>query len=341
MIAKGQPILSEAPEELPANIARGQFRHFHALCQDCVTGGVCYQTYAAKRPTHTAKEEAACAYCGEVIWLRQQFAYDYSLFLRGESHTESPVNNSLFLLLGRAIEKLTPFDGLPPDLQQKFMQAGLGGVRGYRTYAQAAEFYRTSVPWGVRAQGPQAILDFLNGKHASHVQSFANNPHLAKNPKNIIWEPAGKNLRRGANDMSKFDKAANTVRNAAATGKAAGLAVLLELPVTAAENSIRVTRGSLSKRQAVRNAASDTGRAAVSGGAMTLVLASLKIGFVASALANPAVSTTVGVAGTGIFAVSAARRLKRAWQESPLAPLVLYFHPDCYRHYAAELCQPG
>ena len=48
----------------------------------------------------------------------------------------------------------------------------------------------------------------------------------------------------------------------------------------------------------------------------------------------------------GIFAYSTIQRFGRAWQESialpesPLTPLVLYFHPDCYSRYAGEVSAP-
>ena len=175
IIAKGQPVLSDAPEELPSSINRGQLRHFHLTCQECMSGGCCYQTYAAKQPTEMAEEEAACAYCGEAIRLRQQFAYDYSLALQGEDGAPGQPSPGLGLLLGRIAPKFSPFEAL---------------------------------------------------------------------------------------------------------------------------------------------------------GAAT----ALRVGF----LANPVVAW----AGTGIFAVSTARRLINAWQESPLTRLILYFHPDCYQRYAAELSGP-
>ena len=344
LIAQGQPLLSDAPEELPSSINRAQqFRHFHLQCQDCKDGGVCYVTYARQQPTHTAEGEAACFYCGEAIWLRQQFAYDDSRVLKGEGDAETEISPVLFILLNKLIQKITPFEGLPKDLQQKFMQAGLGGIRGRRTTLEAAEFYRNSVPWSVRAQGEAAVREFTNGKHASHVESFANSPHLAQDAKNVIWEAGGKNLRRGTKDMSRLDRVSANVRNMAATGKAAarsaGRAALWEAPASAAVNIIRVFRGNLSRKQAAKNTAWDTGRAAASGGAITIAVTSLKFGFVATAPANPAVGA-VGAVGTVIFAASTARHLIQALQESPLTPLVLYFHPDCFPRYAAEVSAP-
>ena len=337
MIAQGQPVLSEAPEELPASVARGQFRHFHISCQDCKTGGVCYQTYAAKQPTHTAEEEAACACCGEAIWLRQQFTYDYSLVLRSEDGAPGEPSPGLGLLLKRITAKLSPFEDLSAATQRIFRRAGLGGSRGLRTTTEAAEFYRSSVPWSVRAQGKATVREFINGKHASHVESFANNPHLGRNPENVLWEAAEKNQRRGARNMPKSDQLGARAKNiGAGTGKLAAksawFAALWEAPVSAAENAIRVARRGLSRRKAAEHTATDAARAAVSGAAIAVAVTVLRVGF----LANPVVAW----AGTGIFAVSTAQRLIRAWQESPLTPLVLYFHPDCFPRYAAELSAP-
>ncbi len=69
-----------------------------------------------------------------------------------------------------------------------------------------------------------------------------------------------------------------------------------------------------------------------------MAVTGMKVGF----LLHPVTRTI----GTGIFAVSTVQRLRRAWQESsavpesPLTPLVLYFHPDCYSRYAADVSAP-
>ena len=343
--APNSPVLSDAPEALPPGVDRTQLRHFHLVCEECESGSVpCYQTYASRQPTHVAEEEVNCIYCGEAIWLRQRFAVDYVLLLGGEDDALGEPSPALLLLLSRIASKRTPFDGLSSATRWRFVRGGLGGNRGLRNSAEAADFYRRSVPWAIQAQGEQAVLDFIDGKVASHLRSVANSPHLARDPRNIVWEAAKKNQTRGAKDMSRLDKLNVQAKNMAATGKFAARsalrAAMWEAPISAVENSIRVFRGGLSKKRAAENTVKDTGRAAASTGVIMFAMAvtGLKVGF----LLHPVTRTI----GTGIFAVSTAQRLRRAWQESsalpesPLTPLVLYFHPDCYSRYAAEVSAP-
>ena len=336
-------VLSDAPEALPPGVDRTQLRHFHLACEECASGNVpCYQTYASRQSTHVAEEEVNCAYCGEAVWLRQRFASDYLLLLGGEDDAPGEPSPALVLLLSRIASKRTPFDGLSSATRWRFVRGGLGGKRGLRSPAEAADFYRRSVPWAIQAQGEQAVLDFIDGKQASHLRSVANSPHLSRDPRNIAWEAAKKNQDRGAKDMSRLDKLGVQAKNVAATGKLAARSALRaaasEAPISAVENSIRVFRGGLSKKQAAENTVIDTAGTFVVGGAIAIAVSALRIGFLAHPLVRPI--------GMGIFAYSTVQRLRRAWQESsalpesPLTPLVLYFHPDCYSRYAAEVSAP-
>ncbi len=251
----------------------------------------------------------------------------------GEDNTESEVSPALTLILGRVTEKLTSFEELSKATQRKFQRAG-----GQRlTFAQAKELYRRVIPWADKAQGEQAVLDRMRGQDFSHIESASNNPSIAADPQNIVLESPGRNPEPGARDYDKPDQVSAQAKNVgAATGKVAAksawYAALWEAPVSAVENSIGVLRGRLSKKRAATNTVKDTGRAAASGGAIAVAIVVLRIGF----LAHPVVAW----AGTGIFAATTAQRLINAWRESPLTPLVLYFHPDCYQHYAAELSEP-
>ena len=239
---------------------------------------------------------------------------------------------ALLLLLSRIASRRTPFDGLSSATRWRFVRGGLGGKRGLRSPAEAADFYRRSVPWAIQAQGEQAVLDFIDGKQASHLRSVANSPHLARDPRNLAWEAAEKNQDRGAKDMSRLDKLGVQAKSVAATGKLAARSALRaaawEAPISAVENSIRVFRGGLSKKQAAENTLIDTAGTFVAGGAIAIAVSALRIGFLAHPLVRPI--------GMGIFAYSTIQRFRRAWQESsplpesPLTPLVLYFHPDCY-----------
>ena len=330
-IAGGQLILSDAPVELPPRTPRNWFRHFHLGCEECESESCCYQTYASMQPTHVAEEEANCAYCGEAIWKGQHLTYDYSLIVRGNDGTPGEPSSALAVLLGRVTTKLTPFERLSRATQQRFIQAG---GRSRLSFAQARALYNR-MPWATRAQGERGILRALRGRHFSHIRSVRNRPDLAASPENIILENAAKNLRRGARDMSRLDRlSARASSTLSATGRVAAksalLAALLEAPISAAENTIRVVKGRLSRRQAAENTATDATLTAVSAAVVGVTL--LRIGV----FANPVMQAI----GVGIFAVSAVQRLVRAWQESPLTPLVLYFHPDCYSRYAAEVSAP-
>ena len=339
-IAEGSPVLSDAPEALPPRVGRAQVRHFHLACEECESGKVsCYQTYASHQPTYVAEEEVNCAYCGEAIWLRQHFASDYVLLLRDDNDTPGEPSQALVLVLNRLAERFTPFEGLSTATQWRFRTAGLGSKRGLRNLADAREFYQRRVPYAVRMQGEQAVKDFIDGKQASHIRPVATNPDLAKDSGNTLWEASARNQSRGAKDMSKLDRLRVQARNMGTTGrlaaKSAVRAAMWEAPISAAENSIRVFRGSLSKKQAAKNTAKDTGRTAASTGVIVIAMAvtGLKIGF----LLHP-VTRNIGV---GIFAISTAQRLIRSWQESPFTPLVLYFHPDCYSRYTADMSAPS
>ena len=329
--APGSLVLSDAPEALPPRVSRAQLRHFHLACEECESGNVsCYQTYASRQPTHVAEEEVNCACCEEAVWLRQRFASDYVLLPRGEDDAPGIASHATVPLLGRTA---TPFEKLSRKTRQRFMRAG-----AQRLNATKAKALYNRMPWATRVQGEPAILHAMDGKNFSHIKSVSNHPDLATSPKNIIPENATKNLSRGAKNMSKPDLLSAQAKNwlsanRGLAAKSALLGALLEAPISAAENSIRVRRGVISKEEAARNIGRDTAGVALSGGATVVVLPIL-----APAIAP--IAPAIAVVGTGLLAARAAQRLRCALPESPLTPLVLYFHPDCYSRYAGEVSAP-
>ena len=115
------------------------------------------------------------------------------------------------------------FSDLPGWLKRKFQTAGLGNGRGYRTLAEAEEFFKESVPRDIRNMGVKAVEEFLGDKVASHKESVTNAPSKAKFPGNIVWEKTRPNFKRGPANMKVGEKlyahANNGMDNAKILGK--------------------------------------------------------------------------------------------------------------------------
>ena len=80
------------------------------------------------------------------------------------------------------------------------MTAGMHG--DWRTVDAASSFYESSVPSAVRNLGNDAVVAFLDGKHASHIEAVVNAPGRMMDAANIVWEAARDNLARGGADMT-------------------------------------------------------------------------------------------------------------------------------------------
>lgn len=92
------------------------------------------------------------------------------------------------------------FGEFPLTLKVKFASAGLR--EAWRTIPAAGDFYGASVPQVVQNFGKDAVVEFLKGKHASHIKSVHNHLSLAMENGNIVWEAAKYNLKRGSADMT-------------------------------------------------------------------------------------------------------------------------------------------
>ena len=104
----------------------------------------------------------------------------------------------------------------------------------------------------------------------------------------------------------------------------------MELPVTAAENTIHTVKRRISKQEAAKRAASDTATAAATGAAAgAAIVGAAAIG------AGPAMATLAPVlapVGITIYAISTLRRIETALRESqPLLTIPLYFHAGCVK----------
>ena len=109
------------------------------------------------------------------------------------------------------------FNDLSPLLKTKFALAGMHGA--WRPVHLASSFYEESIPFPIRNLGQDAVLAFIDGKHASHIEAVVNAPGRIMDAANIVWEAARDNLARGGANMTPFELAkANTLNALHATG---------------------------------------------------------------------------------------------------------------------------
>ena len=352
-ISGGSPCTSEIPEQLHEleNVRTEAFRHFHIICRDCPAGKSCYQVYASRQTPIVAQGNTGCTYCHHPLSAGEPVFHDSFLFLASNSKTEAADARwsglGLAGLRGVRLNRAASFRDLSDSLKLKFINAGLGGRRGLRTFAEAERLFNSTVPRTVRNSGEGAIRKFLRGKQASHIESVSNAPSKAKSPGNIVWESAKNNIRRGPRNMNRMERLAASAKNgahsvrivgkavAANAGRGAAMAAVLEAPVSTLENGIHCARGRKSRGEATKDTAMDVGKAAALGGAMATGIT------VAGALGGgPFIATTAPVAvplGLGLFALSSAQRIGSAMAHDAdaLVSTHLRFHTAC------EICETG
>ena len=208
---------------------------------------------------------------------------------------------------------------LNSSLQTKFKAAGLGGERGVRNAAEAQSFYESSVPDSVKIRGEDAVREWLDGKDASHIESFEKAPELVKSDSNFLWENAPANRARGAEDMTGLEQIqinlSGGFESFAATAseivpQATLYAAAIEGSISIIENSIYVYRGQKDVSTALQDIAKNTAKSAVIGliagtaisGAVTLGAAPM------IAAAAPALA----VVGGALLVYSASKRIHTA-----------------------------
>lgn len=364
-VLKGHGCLTEVPELILENTPPKEYRHFHIRCQECQTDRSCYELFAAAKTPVAALIDTDCTHCGHTVHAGQALLWDYYFALdeeREDNHTQE-AGPGFTGFLRRT--KPSSFNDLSANIKNKFVNAGLGRGRGVRTPPEAAEFFRSSVPSAVRNLGEGAVSEFTNGKHASHIESFMNAPSKVKSIGNSIWEAAKNNRNRGSRNMTGAEQLGAHVKNGACTarivaksaamnaGRAAGFAVILEAPVSVIENSIHVVKGNKSREQAAKDTAKNVGKAGIVGGVVGAGI-TVATAFGAAPILATAAPVVVPV-GIGIFAFSAAQRIKHAAQEPerdnnsaplPSDTLPLFFHAECqecgnncscYEQFAAEV----
>ena len=152
------------------------------------------------------------------------------------------------------------------------------------------------IPGGVRRAGKGPTLEYLNKHDLSHVLSVKHHPELAAQPDNLVFELLKWNRARGSNDMKLLDKSKVRIHNAVASIAGAGkimwttiakggaIGVLVELPVTTAEETLHVVNRRKTVKQAMGDGAQRVGVTALAGGATAGVLtAASTLGFTVGA----------------------------------------------------------
>ena len=66
-ISVDEPFLSDLPGDLPEELSRAAFRHFHISCRECNTESSCYQAFAARQTRFSAQSATVCAGCDHEI----------------------------------------------------------------------------------------------------------------------------------------------------------------------------------------------------------------------------------------------------------------------------------
>ena len=374
-IQPGRLSISELPEEMPVGVSRSDFKNFCLGCPDCWAEGrhACYLRYLARdRYLKKTPRNLPCARCG----LRMEAGDSACVEVyyewpetSGGSVSDAPGGTadsvggrtcaSSLLNAAAAVGIDTLIRGVPSSsfyrlddsgarLIGKFRAAGRKDWSEHRSLPEAEAFYHDSVPDSVRNLGADAVAEFLEGKHASHLLSRRNNPELASRDTNLIWEEGQANNSRLANDMTgeelfrvrqtnAFDAASIVFRrclDAAATS--ALYAGLLEAPIAAIENVIYHANGRKSGEAALADAAKSIVMAAAGGAVIGFaVTGAVALGAGPLLVTIAPVLQTVGLA---LYGYSALKRGLRALDEGlPLNQVGTYFcSPRCHDRFAYE-----
>ena len=212
------------------------------------------------------------------------------------------------------------FNELSQPMRAKMAMAGSRGE--WRPVDVATEFYESTVPFPVRNLGEVAVERFVDGKHASHIQSVYNEPGMGMNTANIVWESAGDNISRGSADMTQFQLAQANAKNIFdATGivltdalqnaaLAGCIGMTLEGIVSLGENLIYVYKGTMTPEEALKSGVKNVAKAGLSGAIGGLGI-SVAVAFGAGPALAAAAPVLVTIGGT-LFAISTYQRIKTA-----------------------------
>ena len=321
---------------------------FHHRCTDCSEDQHCYIEYARRQIPWRAPANDTCSYCDLPILSEQDINLEM-VYAFQDAHGQDAIGSEVGGGGVAGVRGAKPpasgrFSDLPPHLRLKFRRAGLGGSRGFRTAAEGEAFYEASVPLTVRNTAGTA--EYIAGKQASHIEPVANAPHRATDPTNIKWESPSGNQARGAQNMSRWDRAkinaGNTARSTRLFVKGAGVsaargavwAALLEFPVSAAENIGHVRRGRKASKDAAKDVGKDVATAGAVGGAVGVGLYGLGALGAGALLAPVAPAIVVGgLAAGGFFG---GRRIWQAWRHDANSEMHSALVPDAVLFHAVD-----
>lgn len=206
------------------------------------------------------------------------------------------------------------FENLPKGLRFKFSRAGVRAE--VRNVQEAAKVFE-SIPAQIRAQGPEAIRNFLQDKDWSHIKAHVNGGGSEAN--NGIFEKFRVNRKRGGVDMThkELATAKKVLADAAfksavaeivgATLKGAIVAAVIELVFSLLENSLLYVEGKITQSELVEQVATSTAKAAIAGGVITAILLTVCMIFPPIATLLGAVAIPLSVVGIGFMGI-------RAWE---------------------------
>ena len=367
-IRAGSECLSQMPMHMPDKFHRRAYENLCIGCAECERVGKepCYVRSLNHWYTHTAetKETVGCAYCGEPIprgtWTVAQklYAWPEPELESKNTHLDAGGADVGARAAGAASAGAEAtkrayagaWHNLSPKTQRLLQNSGLGRGLGPRSLEEAQQFYEISIPESIRYQGEEAVRNFTRGKHASHIKPVSAAPNLAKDPSNVVWEKAKRNLSRGSRNMTAAEqkdiKSVNRRSGFSATAKGAAkgglLAAVMEAPVAGVENFLHWKRG----RKSRDKAAMDTARTTASAGAVGVAATTGAMG-VAKATALLGMSPTLGpfgaplaVAGLGLMVGTTVHRVfKAAKHDLPLDEYHLFFckDTDCKTRLARDV----
>lgn len=206
------------------------------------------------------------------------------------------------------------FENLPTNLQFKFATVGMRD--GMRNVQEAAKVFE-SIPAQIRAQGPEAIRNFRQGKDWSHIQARVNGG--GSEAANGVFEHFWVNRARGGADMTAAELAvakqvlADAAFKAAvaeivgATMKGAIAAAVIELVFSILENSLLCVEGKITQSELVEQVATATAKAGIAGGVITGILLTICMIFPPIAALLGAAAMPLAIAGIGFMGI-------RAWE---------------------------
>lgn len=206
------------------------------------------------------------------------------------------------------------FENLPTNLQFKFATVGMRD--GMRNVQEAAKVFE-SIPAQIRAQGPEAIRNFRQGKDWSHIQARVNGG--GSEAANGVFEHFWVNRARGGADMTAAELAvakqvlADAAFKAAvaeivgAAMKGAIAAAVIELVFSILENSLLCVEGKITQSELVEQVATATAKAGIAGGVITGILLTICMVFPPIAALLGAAAMPLAIAGIGFMGI-------RAWE---------------------------